>query len=305
MDRGRDRQLRQIAGRLPSIAREPELAGLPEHRDELLDEERIAFGRGDDPVPDGIRQADLAEEVLGHPRRVPIGQRREEHRPLARRLAPRRPPLEQLVAGRAQEQDRPVPGVGGQVAQQVQEGRLRPLDVVQDDHERSDRGQDLEEPADAPEQLADRERRIAEADRRRHALDHRVFPDDAAQLPQGGRRRVRLEQSRTVPDDLGDRPEGDAVAVGEAPAAHDRRPRACRVEELLRQARLADARVADDRHDPTGTRRVGRVEGLGEEAQLGLAADQPGRRPAGGRRRVSHPEQPMGPHGLRLALEGE
>ncbi len=83
-----------------------------------------------------------------------------EHDPLgARRCGPVRPILEQVVARRRQEQGRGLEVGPGQLVEQVQEGRLGPVDVVDDDDERASLGEDLDQPADGPERLRQRERR--------------------------------------------------------------------------------------------------------------------------------------------------
>ena len=61
------------------------------------------------------------------------------------------------------------------------------------------------------------------------------------------RRRVLVADPGQLAHDLADRPEGDPLAVGEAGAAHDPRPRPDPRDELRGEPRLAHARLADDR----------------------------------------------------------
>ncbi len=305
VDRRWDGQRGQVAGRLPPIVDEPQHAALLEHRDELLDEQRVALRSGDDPVPNRIRQSDLAEEVLGHARRIRVGQRRQDDGPFVRPLAPRRLLLQERMAGHAQEQDRLVAHVRGQVAEQVEKRRFGPLDVVEENHQRFAGGEDLQKPADPPEELADLERRIAQADGRRDPIDHRLVSEDAPKLPDGLGRRVRIEQVRGALDDLDDGPEGDAVAIRKAAPAHDGGLGAGGFEELLRQARLADAGVADEGDHPTATCFDGRFERFRQEPHLGLAADHGVRGANGGDRCAQDAHEPMGGNGLRFALERE
>ena len=60
--------------------------------------------------------------------------------------------LEQLEAGHADEQDRALDAVG-ELEHQVEQPRLRPVEVVEDDDHGSPRGDDLEQPADGPARL--------------------------------------------------------------------------------------------------------------------------------------------------------
>ena len=67
--------------------------------------------------------------------------------------APRRTRLEQLLAAHAQQQDRRVPRRVGDVLDQVEQARLRPVDVVEEQHQRPLPRQPLEEPANRPERV--------------------------------------------------------------------------------------------------------------------------------------------------------
>ena len=104
---------------------------------------------------------------------------------------------------------------------------------------------------------------------------------------------------------LAQRPEGDAVAVREAAAAHDARARAGARDDLARQPRLADAGVADQRDEArrSGLRHL--AQRLVDRLQLLLAADD---------RRVEPPRvafasarrnEPVRRNALLLALQLE
>ena len=104
-------------------------------RHELLEEQRVAFRRA---RRSAARRSGSARHA---PRRAPAprasGQRVErEHRRAALRRRPRGPLLEQLRAAEAHEQDRRAARERGDVVDQVEQRRLGPVDVVEDDHER-------------------------------------------------------------------------------------------------------------------------------------------------------------------------
>src|SRR5262249_30969181 len=111
---------------------EPTLQG---ERQELLDEERIALG--------GLRDARMlvglerrAAEPVQERERV-LGREQVErdsiHTP--RRLEERRMLLQQLFASKADDEDRRL-ALLGEVVDQLEEGRLRPVHVVEDQNER-------------------------------------------------------------------------------------------------------------------------------------------------------------------------
>ena len=105
-------------------------------------------------------------------------------------------------------------------------------------------------------------------------------------------------------DDLAQRPEREPLAVGQAAAGGDPGLPAQRVREVVREAGLADARRAGDRHELTGPLGDRAVEGAAQQAQLGPATDQ---RRAQARARPGGPvrdrEQAERRHGLALSLE--
>ena len=104
LDRSRDREVRQIAGRHPSVTLPTEQAVVDQHREELFDEERVPFRRGDDPFPGVLGNRCLAEEMLDHEPALLVGQRFQlDDRT---RLDPVRPMVEQVRSRCAQQEDR-------------------------------------------------------------------------------------------------------------------------------------------------------------------------------------------------------
>src|SRR5262245_50822337 len=98
--------------------------------------------------------------------------------------------------------------------EEIEQGRLRPVQVFQDEDERTLRREPLEELAVCPERNFDR----AQLVRVRNL--GRLLGKVAEHLPE--------------------RPEGDSLAVGEAASPEDACPLAQGGGELVRQARLAD-----------------------------------------------------------------
>jgi hypothetical protein len=76
--------------------------------------------------------------------------------------------------------------------------------------------------------------------------------------------------------DLAKRPEGDALAVGQATSVHHARVNGNPGEQLADEAALADARVAEDGHEPRATVGAHRLVRLEQRRKLPLAADHRG-----------------------------
>src|SRR5439155_8395195 len=84
---------------------------------------------------------------------------------------PARAVLEQLRAGQAEEQDRRFPAPSRHVLEQVEEGRLRPVHVLEADDERLLTRERLEQAPDRPERLRARDGRRPRSDRAAYALE--------------------------------------------------------------------------------------------------------------------------------------
>ena len=137
VDRRRHGHRGEIARRGPAPVLTDEQTVVDQHRQHLLDEERIALRRLRDALPDLLGQLDLTDEVLDQAAAFVIGERLEQDR---RRVqlaaAPARADVEQLRAGEADEQDRGASSPVGDVLDEIEERRLAPVDVVEDEHER-------------------------------------------------------------------------------------------------------------------------------------------------------------------------
>ena len=125
-----------------------EHAFLDEHAQHLLEEERVAAGC----APDGVGGilVERAGEILEQLPRVVALQRRQLDR---RRSGPRRPQLREVAAGEAADEDRRVASPAREVLDQVEERRLRPLDVVENEQHRPLARKRLEQPAERPVEL--------------------------------------------------------------------------------------------------------------------------------------------------------
>ena len=142
---------------------------LRQHRDQLLDEQRVALGGLEHP----------GGRLLGEPpARLPIsasqstsgsGSSRSE---LAFGLlgAPFRSLLEEFRAGDADEHDRSTPSPLGEVLDQVEERGLRPVNVLEEDDQRPRAGKRREQAPRGPEDLLALERGLRAADPLQEAL---------------------------------------------------------------------------------------------------------------------------------------
>jgi hypothetical protein len=245
------------------------------HCEHLLDEERIAAG--------GV--SDLHTQLVGDPLGdqlvdIVVAQWLESksHRPTPS-------PLAELRSGHAEEQDRSARREQRDVLDQVAGGLLAPLDVVEDDHERSDRRCLLQRLAKGPGELLGRRRSTALAEERA----------DRSRGGLVGGNHVELLEN------LDDGPVGDALAVGQTAASHDRR--LDRRERLGDEAGLPDAGVADDRHQLTPGLDLHPAPRRLDESQLARTADERG--VVSSLRLAVHVEQPVGGDRLGLTLEPE
>ena len=275
LDRFRHRERIQIARQDPPVLPTTKRAVVDEHRQQLFDEQGVAAGRLRDPGPEGIRRVGSPEEGVDQPGRVGVGQRKERD---AQRVggpaAPMRPRLEQLRASGAHDHDRHVARPGREVLEQVKHLRLRPVEVLDDPHQRTVGGEDRNEPAHGGQLLALRRLLRRQTD---HPGDRSgglvVLSEERRELPQRLGRRIAGRDVRGLSHGLGRRPEGDAVAVRQTAALQDERIVRDLSDELLEQARLADARRAGDRAQHRSMLARGSFEGREQQAHLPVPPD--------------------------------
>ena len=220
-------------------------------RCELLDVERVPLGELDDPL------ACLVVHLRGagdDRARLVLTQRAQRERVAQRPL--------QLRAGEAEHEQRCV-GAVGQVVDQVDERRLRPVDVVEHEQDGLLSGEGLEQPADGPVRLPER-RRLRAFGQRAQPSEHEV----GVRLSLEGLLRLRPAQRSQQGQ------EGGAVAVREAACDEHRRLPALAERELAREARLADPGLADDGDDAAAAGLTCGCERGAEACQLLVAAHE-------------------------------
>src|ERR1700730_7283598 len=203
---------------------------LSEHREQLLDEQRIPFGRCADPSTGVLLEPRVAEKLLDQLIGLSLGKRIERNR----QAAPTRTLVEQLGPRKAEEQKRRVPRPVSEMLDQIEECRLGPVNTFEHEYERLLARATFERFANRPEDLFGRS------------------------LP---KRRVEVALPPSGREDLTQRPVGDSFAVGQATAAQHVCFATQIRRELATEARLPNARRAEHRYEPAATYRDGLVKG--------------------------------------------
>ncbi len=256
--------------------------------------------------PLGPRQ-DLLTQVLRKAWHQPLEQL--FHRPLRERLqiergevalagAPGGMSLLQLRTSERDHVERVVARPFEQVLDEVEQARVRPLHVLEGEHRRIDLGQPLEEqppgreeilPVTACSLLQTEEMREARLDERPLLPVEQVLLEGFRELVARGGGLLVLPDQAAHPHHVGQRPVGDAFAVGETAASVPVDLFDDPVEvlvELPDQARLADPGEAGNRDQMRSTLLGAAVEEILDQLHLAVATDerrlQPGRleRPA-------------------------
>ena len=268
----------------PPVALPLERAVVHEHAHQLADEERVALARGQHPSGDRRRQLVGADHVRGQPRGragVETGERHDFVHEAAG-CGQRRARVAQLGARRDEHEQRHLGAPLHEVLGQVEQQRLRPLQVVDREHHRLRRRERGEQAADDEEGLLRRRRRPGEerGDASRdartlgclagyHRLDRRAQGIAAGAGVDVEQRTQRLGEGR------------ERGAPGRvAPRGDHGGPLADPARELGDQPRLAEARRAEDHGQSRPARRDGGVVDRHDAAQLVLAPDERGRRRA-------------------------
>jgi hypothetical protein len=144
--------------------------------------------------------------------------REDDERRVLTRSRPGRALFEHLGSGEAQQDDRGAAREARDVLEQVEQRRLCPVDVVDDENERALPRKCLEHAAESPQRLLARAAGVVRAERRRDAfrdlLRTLVFREKTAYADL----RIRPEH---VPERFGQREKRDALAVGDAAPDED------------------------------------------------------------------------------------
>ena len=180
---------------------------------------------------------------------------------------------------------------------EIEQCRLRPVNVVEDQDQRAAAGERLREaPHGAERVFARHDFFVRQSDCRRHGVEQ------TSCLGIGRKHLAQLGVGRDLLEDLDEREVRYPVAVSEAaPTQHDRVT--LRIDELENEARLADAGRPE--HGEELTRAVAHRSGvrLDELLQLAAAADERSIEPSLEARRVrSDTQQPVGDERLRLSF---
>ena len=248
-----------------------------QHLQHLFDEQRIPFRGGCDPPSRGCLEACGPEKVRDQRRALVVGEGLQLNGgggELA--AAPRRTGVQQLLPGQADQQDGRAPRPVGQVIDQVQEGGLRPVEVVEHQDQGALGRHDLERSPNGPEGFlggrgGGRDAHQA-GDLTGERRSFRILTEQPPQLDQRLARGLLVGDGGGVLEGLRQRPERDAVPIGETPAVDDERLRGGGREELVDQPGLAHAGRAEDREEIAHALRYGLLERLVQEAALALAA---------------------------------
>src|SRR3954470_5841791 len=223
LDRGRKLELRDVRGRQPAVSRAAQVTVGDEHGEQLAHEQRIAVGRLDDPCRHAGVQHAVAERVADDllERRRAEGLQGQMLR--ARRIRPVGAVAERLARGPDEEQWH---GRGvDDMAHELEQRRLRPVQILEDDSDRAPSGRRLEQLAGTPEQLAEWELHGAgQPHRCDDAIGDRRVADERGELAVDLGRVVAVLDRRGLARDVHKRPERDAASVRQAPAAQQARP---------------------------------------------------------------------------------
>jgi hypothetical protein len=273
------------------LAAQPAL--LDQGGQQLLQEQRVALGRLGDRPGGRLGQGHRPGQDGQQPGRLGVVQRLQQHGGGVQHApGPAGPLLQELGPGHGDQQDGGAAGVVGHVLDQVEQARLGPVEVVQHDHQGPPAGQQLQQPPERPGRLLGRPGRGLQPDQLgdpggdvvafaflraagRVARSPAVVGQQPAQPGGGLGRRVGVGDAGGLADELGHRPVGDPLAVGQAAAAQH--GRAGQVGHgLPDQPGLAHPGLAEDGqqvaagggHDP--------LVHPGDQAQLGLATHDGG-----------------------------
>ena len=230
---------------------------------------------------------------------------------MAQESSPAHPGLivEELGAGHAREQEGNAFGELGDVADEFDELRLGPLEVVEHEDDGSLGRHSLEQHADCPHLLG-RGPAARDSDRLTNALRDAIGQLASArerrELAPGGLRRVGLIEVRRLDQRFGQRMERDPLPVRQTPAAQDGRTTSEALDEGGHQPRLADAPDAEHREDPAPPVGLGSFEGVAEKLQLVFPPDH-GRVEVTGEpgRARRHLDEAKGGHRIGLALRAQ
>ena len=217
LDRRRDSEVAEPVRGAPVFVFQDQKPVVDQHREELLDEERVSLGRFDDVGPDAFVEIGASDQILDHLLALLGRQRLEQDVGGVRPFRPRRPLLQQRWSCIAQDHDRRSLECVRQVLDEIQERVLGPVQILERHDERTIHGQERQQLPHTPEQLLHGELRLREAHGRGNALDdvRVVRAEQRRELAPGGVGIVTVGDTGCLANDLDNRPESHPVAVGE------------------------------------------------------------------------------------------
>jgi hypothetical protein len=231
LNRRRDGHRLEVACGHPIAVRTLQEPVVDEHGEHLLDEQRVALGCIGDPSPHVLGEARSAQKVEHELSRILVAESFEQDRGRVElATAPAGPVVEKLWASEADEQDGCVARPVGYVFEEIEEGRLAPLKVVEDEDEGLFACLRLEQLAHGPEGLLGGASTLGEPDRCSHASCDQLRVLVAGQACCDRRNELLAVE---LSQDLEQRPEGDSFAVGQAAPTHH----GCVVAEPLQELR--------------------------------------------------------------------
>src|SRR6266511_3374871 len=173
---------------------------------------------------------------------------------LDRRPAPLRPvgSVFEEVRARCADQEQWAGRSRLQMLDQIEKGGLRPVDVFEGDYDRLLGGLQLEQLARTPEDFVQREAGLGQSDCRGHACNciFAARARDAKELCAGLLGCVVIADRGRVADDFHQRPERDPTTVRKTSSSQHSSVALDSMCKLLDQARLADARLSNERYEP-------------------------------------------------------
>ena len=251
------------------------LAALLDAAHDLFEEERVALGLLEQQLPRLGRHRRAGAQRVDQLFAVSRAECLELDRRRAHAAsAPVRAHVEELGPRQAEHEKR-LADPGGDALDQLEQRLFRPVDVLEDEHERLGLSHQLGPLAGGPGDLllaALAVDRLEHAGRQAEQIGDRFRRAAVAKLLDRDLQRVVVGDAGNVLDHLGERPVRDALAVGKRSSTDDGRALE-RFEELVGEPRLAHAGLAVDREEmcaPVPDR--ARVRVL-EELELVIATD--------------------------------
>ena len=194
-----------------------------------------------------------------------------ERRRISLAPSPGRSCLEQFGTPHTQQENWRVGGEVDEVLDEIEERRLGPMEILEDDDDGVRSRRRLQELSCGDEDLVGLRHGLAETDGRTHSVDDPVriglAVHDVEEL--GALRWPGLAEN-----ELTERPEGDSFAVRKAPAVQHRGSGGKQRRQLQREPRLPDPGRAEEGDELEATLANGAVEGAAQLDELNVSADE-------------------------------